>query len=125
MPKLVETQQSGAMAKRQNHNATVSSWDRELLDLCCDIELFILNGQTPNDESGEFICLANGGRNTINYIIGSPIVWQATTHLEVIIDDTRYYVVRGDSDHRPLRLRLSIDCSFVELQHTIETKILA
>ncbi len=28
----------------------------------------------------------------------------------------------GDSDHRPLRLRLSIDCSFVEPQHTIETK---
>ncbi len=28
----------------------------------------------------------------------------------------------GDSDHKPLRLRLSIDYSFVEPQHTIETK---
>jgi len=28
----------------------------------------------------------------------------------------------GDSDHRPLRLRLSIDCSFVKPQHTVITK---
>jgi hypothetical protein len=66
--------------------------------------------------------LANGGRSTIDYIIGSPTVWQATTHLEVIIDDTHYYAMGGDSDHRPLRLRLSFDCSFVEPQHTVVTK---
>ncbi len=28
----------------------------------------------------------------------------------------------ADSDHRSLRLRLNIDCSFVELQHTVVTK---
>jgi hypothetical protein len=28
----------------------------------------------------------------------------------------------GDSDHWPLRLWLSIDCNFVEPQHTIVTK---
>jgi hypothetical protein len=28
----------------------------------------------------------------------------------------------GDSDHKPLCLWLSIDCSFVEPQHTIVTK---
>ncbi len=28
----------------------------------------------------------------------------------------------GDSDNRPLRLRLNIDCSFVEPQHTVVTK---
>ncbi len=41
----------------------------------------------------------------------------------MIIDDTCYYAVGGDYDHRPLRLWLSIDYSFVEPQHTIETKI--
>jgi hypothetical protein len=25
--------------------------------------------------SGEFTCLANGGRNTLDYIVGSPVVW--------------------------------------------------
>jgi len=66
--------------------------------------------------------LANGRRNTVNYVVDSPTVWQATTHLEVIIDDTRYCAMGGDFDHRPLRLWLNIDCSFVEPQHTIVTK---
>ncbi len=67
--------------------------------------------------------MENGGRNTIDYIVSSPVVWQAATHFKAIIDDTRYCAMGGDSDHRPLCLQLSIDCSFVEPQHTIETKI--
>jgi hypothetical protein len=84
--------------------------------------LLVLNGQTLGDESGEFICLENGGRNTIDYIVGSHAVWQAATHLEVIIDDTHYCAMGGDFDHRPLHLWLNIDCSFVEPQHTVVTK---
>jgi hypothetical protein len=75
-----------------------------------------------SDESWEFICLANGGHNTVDYIVGSPAVWQAATHFEVIIDDIRYCAVGGDSDHKSLCLRLSINCSFVEPQHIVETK---
>jgi len=75
-----------------------------------------------SDKLGEFTCLANGGCSIIDYIVGSPVVWQATTHFEVIIDDTCYSVVGGNSNHRSLHLRLSIDYSFVEPQHTIETK---
>ncbi len=110
------------MATRQNCDAIVGSWGCELLDLCCDVGLLIFNGQTLGDESGEFSCLANGGRSTIDYIVGSLAIWQVATHLEVIIDDTRYRTMGGDSDHRPLRLRLNIDCSFVEPQHTVVTK---
>jgi len=40
----------------------------------------------------------------------------------VIIDDIRYCGMGGDFDHRPLHLRLNIDCSFVEPQHTMVTK---
>jgi hypothetical protein len=54
--------------------------------------------------------LGNGGCNTLDYIVGSLVVWQAATHLEVIIDDNYYCMMGGDFDHRPLRLRLSIDC---------------
>jgi hypothetical protein len=84
--------------------------------------LFIFNGWTPGDESREFTCLVNGGRNHVDYIIGSPVVWQVATHLEVIIDDTRYCVMGGDFNHKPLCLRLSINCSFVEPQHIVVTK---
>jgi len=68
------------------------------------------------DKLGEFTCLANGGHNTI----GSLAIWQATTHFEVIIDDTCYSAEGRDFDHKPLCLQLSINCSFVEPQRTIE-----
>jgi hypothetical protein len=66
--------------------------------------------------------LANGGRNIVDYIISSPTIWQAATHFEVIINDTRYYAMGGNFDHKPLHLRLNIDCNFVEPQHMVETK---
>jgi hypothetical protein len=76
----------------------------------------------PSDESREFTCLANGGHNIVDYIVGSPTVWQIATHFQVIIDDTRYYAVGGDFNHRSLLLWLNINCSFLEPQHTIKTK---
>jgi hypothetical protein len=96
----------------------VSSWTYAMMLGCSSS----INGRTLGDQSGEFTCLANGGCSTIDYIIGSPAIWQATTHFEVIIDDTHYCVMGGDFDHKPLRLRLNIDCSFVELQHMVVTK---
>jgi len=66
--------------------------------------------------------LANGGRRTVDYIVGSLIVWQVATHLEVIIDDTHYYAMGGDFDHKPLCLWLNINCNFVEPQHTVVIK---
>ncbi len=110
------------MVKRQNHDANVGCWGHGLLDLCHDDGLFILNGRTPGDKSGEFIFLVDGGCNTIDYIVGSPAVWQVVTHFEMIIDDIRYCVVGGDFDHKALHVRLNINCSFVEPQHAIETK---
>ncbi len=66
--------------------------------------------------------MANGERNTIDYIVGSAIVCLATTHFEVIIDDTRYCTIGGDFNHRPLHQQLNIDCNFVEPQHMVITK---
>jgi hypothetical protein len=67
--------------------------------------------------------LANGGRNTTDYIVGSPVIWQLATHLEVIINDTRYCAMGEDFDHRSLRLWLNIDYNFVEPQHIVVTKM--
>jgi hypothetical protein len=108
------------MPKRKNCDVSVGGWGCKLLNLCCDTGLLILNGRMPSDKLRQFTCLANGGRSTIDYIIGSPAIWQVTTHFEVIIDDTRYCVVGGDSDHRLLHLRLSIDCTL--LNHNIRLK---
>ncbi len=66
--------------------------------------------------------MANGGRSIVDYILGSLVIWQVVTHLEVIIDDTCYCTMGGDFDHRSLHLRLRIDYSFVESQHIVVTK---
>jgi hypothetical protein len=71
---FAEIEQPSVVAKLQNRDASVGDWGYEFLDLCYDAGLFIINGQTPGDESMEFTCLSNGGCNTINYIVGSPVV---------------------------------------------------
>jgi hypothetical protein len=121
-PELAETKQPNVVATQQNRDASVGGWGREFLDLCCDARLLIFNGRTPGDQSGEFTFLTNGGHSTVDYIVSSPVVWQVATHLEVIINDNCYCAMGGDSDHRSLHLRLNIDCSFVEPQHTVVTK---
>ncbi len=80
--------------------------------------LLILNGRTSGDELGEFTCLANVGHIIVDYIVDSLAIWKAVTHLEVIINDTCYCAMGADFDHRPLCLRLSINCTFVEPQNT-------
>jgi hypothetical protein len=67
---FVEIEQLGVVAKQHNCDASVGNWGHEFLDLCCDARLFILNGQMPGDELGKFICLANGGHNIVDYIVG-------------------------------------------------------
>jgi hypothetical protein len=74
VPELAKFKQLSDVVKRQNRDASVGSWGCELLDLCCDAGLLILNGWTLGDESREFSCLANGGCNTVNYIVGSLVV---------------------------------------------------
>jgi hypothetical protein len=66
---FVEIEQLGVVLKRQNRNANVGGWGCEFLDLCCDVRLLILNGQTLGDESWEFTCLANGGHNIVNILL--------------------------------------------------------
>ncbi len=86
----MKTEEPDVVTKQQNRDVSVKGWGRKFLDLFCDARLLIFNGRTPGDELGEVTCLANGGHNIVNCIVGSPIIWQATTHLKVIIDDTRY-----------------------------------
>ncbi len=79
-PELIGIEEPGAVAKRQNRDASVGGWGHKFLDLCFDTRLLILNGWMPGHESKKFTYLAIGGHNTINYIIGSPTVWQVATH---------------------------------------------
>jgi hypothetical protein len=68
-PEFIGIEQLCVMAKRQNHDANVDGWGCELLDLCCDTGLFILNGQTLDDESRYNSLVWQMGRTTLSIIL--------------------------------------------------------
>ncbi len=49
---FTETKQPNVVAKRQNRDANVGGWGCELVDLCCDAGLLILNGRKPGTNQG-------------------------------------------------------------------------
>jgi hypothetical protein len=55
------------MLERQNCDTVTVGWHREFLDLCRTTGLFILNGRTPGDISGEYTCLSNKSFSTVDY----------------------------------------------------------
>jgi hypothetical protein len=57
------------MLERQNRDTITAGWHCEFLELCRTTGLFILNGRTPGDISGEYTCLSNKGFNTMDYFL--------------------------------------------------------
>jgi hypothetical protein len=57
------------MLERQNRDTVTAGWHHEFLDLCRTAGLFILNGCTPGDISGEYTCLSNKGFSIVDYFL--------------------------------------------------------
>jgi len=53
VPQAIEDTLPNSMLERQNRDTVTVGWHREFLDLCIITGLFILNGRTPGDISGE------------------------------------------------------------------------
>jgi len=70
-----------------------------------------LNGRVAGDLTGEYTCLANHGHSTVDYMIASPEMFEATQHLEVLIDPAYCGSKQSKSDHRPLALRFVVQFS--------------
>ncbi len=87
----------------------VQGWGRQLLDMCIDTNLLILNGRVAGDEHGQLTCLANGGGSLVDYFIASPALLAQVEDLHVNTDAHVAGCKDCHSDHRPLRLRLNLD----------------
>jgi hypothetical protein len=85
----------------------LKGWHNEFLDLCCSLGLFILNGRTIGDESGECTCFANGSSSLVDYMVASPVLFDCATSL--VVHKCPLFCGKGcDSDHRPLSLNLQL-----------------
>jgi len=58
VPHAIEDTLPNDMLERQNRDTVIAGWHREFLDFCRTTGLFILNGRTPGDISGEYTCLS-------------------------------------------------------------------
>ncbi|KAA6427587.1 MAG: hypothetical protein FRX49_02250 [Trebouxia sp. A1-2] len=68
------------------------TWGPELLDLCKDTSLLILNGRTPGDDTGKhtFVSKSCHGRSAIDYFVASAHCMSATVFLQVNEDADDY-----------------------------------
>ncbi len=69
VPQAIENTLPNNMLECQNRDTVTAGWHREFLDLCRTIGLFILNGHTLGDISGEYTCLSNKGFSTMDYFL--------------------------------------------------------
>ncbi len=87
----------------------IQGWGRQLLDLCIDTSLLIMNGRVAGDTHGELTCLANKGASVVDYFVASPAILERATQLQVLTDDMLCGRKDSHSDHRPLHLQLELD----------------
>ncbi|KAH8944591.1 hypothetical protein BDL97_13G119700 [Sphagnum fallax] len=102
VPQAIEDTLPNDMLKRQNRDTVTVGWHREFLDLCRTTGLFIFNGRTPGDISGEYTCLSNKGFSTVDYFLTTADQLEGVKRLEVNCDEKYSGHKDAHSDHRPL-----------------------
>jgi hypothetical protein len=107
VPQAIEDTLPNDMLERQNHDTVTAAWHREFLDLCRTVGLFILNGRTLGDISGEYTCLFNKGFSTMDYFLTTVDQLEGVKHLEVNCDEKYSGHKDAHYDHRPLVLTIT------------------
>jgi hypothetical protein len=107
VPQAIEDTLPNDMLERQNRDTVMAGWDREFLDFCRTAGLFILNGCTPGDISGEYTCLSNKGFSIVDYFLMTADQLEGVKHLEVNCDEKYSGHKDAHSDHRPLVLTIT------------------
>jgi hypothetical protein len=107
MPQAIEDTLPNDMLERQNRDTVTAGWHREFLDLCRTTGLFILNGRTLGDISGEYTCLSNKGFSTVDYFLTIADQLEGVKRLEVNCDEKYSSHKDAQSDHRPLVLTIT------------------
>jgi len=107
VPQAIEDTLPNEMLERQNCDTVTAGWHHEFLDLCKTAGLFILNGRTPGDISGEYRCLSNKGFSTVDYFLTTVDQLEGVKRLEVNCDEKYSGHKDAHSDHRPLVLTIT------------------
>ncbi len=80
VPHAIEDTLPNDMLERQNRDTITAGWHCEFLDLCKTTGLFIFNGHTPGDISGEYTCLSNKGFSIVDYFLTTADQLEGVKH---------------------------------------------
>ena len=89
------------MSERQSKDKIINKHGKDLLELCNNEDLFILNGRVKGDEKGELTCITSIGNSVVDYGIASRTLLDFID--EFVVDN------KGDSDHMPIVVVLSVE----------------
>jgi exonuclease III len=107
VPDAIKDTLPNNMLECQNRDTVTTGWHHEFLDLCRTVGLFILNGRTSGDISGEYTCLSNKGFSTVDYFLTTADQLEGVKQLEVNCDEKYSGHKDVHSDHRPLVLTIT------------------
>ena len=89
------------LCERQSKDKIINKHGKDLLELCNNEDLFILNGRVKGDEKGELTCITSIGNSVVDYGIASRTLLDFID--EFVVDN------KGDSDHMPIVVVLSVE----------------
>ena len=85
---------------RDNKDTEKNNYGEELLELCKNYNVHVLNGRLDRDSKGEITCIANDGASTVDYVIVNTRLFDKINSFEII--------QRVESDHFPICCTLRI-----------------
>ncbi len=86
---------------RNCEDCTINSRDRDLIDLCHTLDLFIANGRVLGDCRCKNTCFQWNGCSLVDYLIVSETIYNSLNYFQI------GELITWISDHRPLTYSLN------------------
>ena len=69
--------------RRHSKDNTLNTFEKSLIDLCCEMNMHILNGRCKGDEDGEITFVAAQGKSVIDYVIVETELYSYCEHFQI------------------------------------------
>ena len=116
---LQEYELDAITSVRNNQDTSVNQYGQQLLDLCIETKLRILNGRTRGDLQGYLTHVGFHGCSTVDLVLTSEAFLIKSTIVQYLsVQDLNFL-----SDHRPILLKLTRNCNFLPNKIIKDTQV--
>ena len=104
---------------RNNQDTSVNEYGQQLLDLCTETKLRILNRRTRGDLQGHLTYVGFHGCSTVDLVLTSEASLTESTIVQYLSDQDLNFL----SDHRPIFLKLTKNYNFIPNKFIKDTQV--